>query len=333
MKIVTSASLHGIDRSYGGAFMRIIVVGPGAIGCLFAAFLAKGGHDVAILDHTEERAKHIAESGIRVEDGPGDFTVRVQAESHAPLLGPARFVFICVKAYDTAEACRNTLPLVTKTTLVVSLQNGSGNTDTLSRFVPESQLLCATTAQASLYMGEGHVRHTGSGPTLLAPVIGDLSEPARELAGSLSQSGIDTRAVTDCRAMLWSKLVINAAVNPLTAIHKVANGILLEDPALRARMANVAREAAAVARADGISLDFNDEVQEVERICRATSGNESSMLTDLRGNRKTEIDQITGTIVARAGTLGIPVPENTKLLEAVRALEQHDDRGEDSLGR
>lgn len=313
--------------------MRIVVVGPGAIGCLFAAFLAKDGHDVAILDHRDERARHIAGFGVRVEDGPSEIKVRVQAASHASFLEPARFVFICVKAYDTAEACRNTLPLVTKSTLVVSLQNGSGNADTLSRFVPESQLLCATTAQASLYLGAGHVRHTGSGPTVMAPVSTGVLDPVSELAAALSRSGIDTRAVTDCEAMLWSKLVINAAVNPLTAIHKVANGVLLEDPPLRARMAVVAREAAAVARAGGISLDFDNEVQEVERICRATSGNESSMLRDLRGNRKTEIDEITGMIVARAGTLGIPVPENTKLLEAVRALEQRNDRREDSLGR
>lgn len=312
--------------------MKIVVVGPGAIGSLFAAFLAKGGHDVAVLDHAEERAARIDGTGIRVEDGSGDFTVRVRAASRPSLLDPADAVLICVKAYDTADACSHVMPLVMPGTLVVSLQNGLGNAETLARSIPAHQLACATTSQAALLLDAGHVRHTGFGPTPLAPVRVDVTGPARELAAVLSRSGIESRAETDCQAMLWRKLVINAAINPLTAIHEVPNGILLEDPALRARMAAAAREAAAVARAAGISLDF-DEVREVERVCRATAGNESSMLRDVRGKRRTEIDQITGPIVTRAGTLGIPVPENTALFEAIRAVEQRGDKEKNSRVR
>ncbi|NQT94638.1 MAG: 2-dehydropantoate 2-reductase [Lentisphaerae bacterium] len=304
--------------------MKIVIVGPGAIGSLFAAFLAKGGHDVGILDHNEERARKIADSGIRSEDGSVEFTVPVHATSRPALLAPAPFIFICVKAYDTLQAARDVAPLVTGDTLVVSVQNGLGNAEAIGSVIPDTSLLCATTAQASILIAVGHVRHTGSGPTILSPIHANTFDPARELANRLSKCGLETRGAADCRKTLWSKLVINAAVNPLTAIHKVKNGILIEDAALRSRMSTAAREAAAVARAHGISLDFDDEVLQVERVCRATADNESSMLRDVQGLRRTEIEQITGMIVASAAEVGIPVPVNAELLDQVRAIEKLD---------
>jgi 2-dehydropantoate 2-reductase len=138
----------------------------------------------------------------------------------------------------------------------------------------------------------------------------------------LREAGFDVQVVKNAQSLLWGKLVINAAINPLTALLRVPNGELLQLPAARLLMAELAREAAAVAMAHDVSLPFEDPVAAAENVARRTAGNHSSMLQDVLRGAPTEMHAICGVIIRKGEEKGIPVPVNramVHLLEAVKA--------------
>lgn len=301
--------------------MKIVIVGPGAIGCLFAGLLAKAGRNVSLLDNDPARAASIAADGIRIESAGGTDTVAADITADpAAVRQPVDCLCICVKAYDTRAAIRHARPLVSDDTLIVSLQNGLGNAEQIESEMPGHAVACAVTSHGSTVLGAGHVRHAGTGSTATAPV-GPRAAPGLSLfADTLEGAGIQVVRRDDCPSMLWSKAIVNAAINPLTAVHNVNNGAVLERPELRDTAMTAAAEAAAVAAAAGVPLLFESAEEQVETVCRRTADNISSMLQDVRIGRETEIEAITGTIVEKAHELGVSVPTNERLLAEVKAL-------------
>jgi 2-dehydropantoate 2-reductase len=151
--------------------------------------------------------------------------------------------------------------------------------------------------------------------------LGATADPAAEgLAVIFRGAGLPTRLVPDIERVLWAKLAVNCAVNPLTALHGVANGALLERPDWREQMGAAAREAARVAAGLRVPLE-GDAAARAEDVARATAGNLSSMLQDLQRGSRTEIDAICGAVVEHGRRLGVPTPVNESLWRAVRARE------------
>lgn len=310
-----------VGVALAGRKMKIVLVGPGAIGCLFAGILAEAGHEVWLLDKRRERAALVTRDGVRIESDAGLRVIRVRATVDPAEIGLAELVCLCVKTYDTAAALHHALPLVGPGTIAMSLQNGYGGPRCIAAEVPAERVLGGITSHGSTSLGAGHVRHAGSGPTWIAPCIPAATGLADRVAAVFSGAGLVAEVVADIEGMTWSKLVINAAINPLTAIHDVRNSALLDDPGLRQTMIDAAREAAEVARARGVRLMFPDAGVETERVCLATGNNVSSMLQDVRAGRRTEIEAITGVIVGEARALGLRMPVNEMLLAGVLGLE------------
>jgi len=203
---------------------RIVALGPGAMGCLFAALLKKGGQDVVLLDHHPDRAAQINRQGIILERSGRQETVAVPATADPAAAGPARLVIVCVKAYDTAAAAL-TAAVAGPDAEVLSLQNGLGNVEALVAAFGSERVLGGTTAQGANLAGPGHVRHAGVGETVIGEPGGGTAR-ARRVAEIFDACGIPTRVTDDLEAVIWSKVVINAAINALTALLKVKNGAL-----------------------------------------------------------------------------------------------------------
>ena len=301
--------------------MKIVIVGPGAIGCLFASFLTEAEYDVVLVDKDPERARVISKQGILLEQNGRTRNVRMPATAAPAEIGTADFVCFCVKSFDTRSAIQHAAPLIGTRTTVVSIQNGIGNAEILAEQVSADRIVCAVTSQGSTSIGIGHVRHEGRGLTAVAPFLSPKSD-APAFARILRKAGVASEARNDAAAMIWDKLIVNAAVNPVTAIWNISNGEILNRPELAETAFAAAREAVAVAHAKGIATTFADAAEEVERICRATALNVSSMLQDVRLGRRTEIDAINGAIVREARKTKVPVPVNRMLLEKARKIGQ-----------
>jgi len=296
----------------------IVIVGPGAMGCLFAGLIFKGGYSACLLDKTPARARIINKAGVRIDLAK---PIHVPVTTNLEHIGKAQVVIICVKAYDTATAVRQVLPAIGPETIVVSMQNGLGNTDAIKKSVPSKQLVFGITSHGATTIGIGRIAHAGTGHTHLAACHPTGRQKAVFVAGILNRSGIKTLVSSNATGMIWSKAIINSAINPLAAILNVPNGGLLLNSEARQTMRTAAKEAAAVARAKGIKLMYRDEVRAVESTCRATAQNLSSMLQDIRNHRRTELGAITGAIVREASRVGIDVPVSRMLLKRMLKIE------------
>ncbi len=303
--------------------MKIVIVGPGSIGCLFACFFAGTKHDVWLLDKDPARADAIAKNGIRIEDSNGSRTIKVNITADVKSLTAADLLYICVKSYDTLPAIRAALPLVKPGTIVISLQNGAGNAEHISSIVNAERIVCGITSHGVTMLETGHILHAGSGPTSVASFLPQQAELAVFSAKIMAEAGIKTQMLSDAQSMIWSKLIINASINPLTVISNVTNGQILLNKDLRSTMHKAALEAASVAEARGTSLVYDNVINAVEDVCHATKDNVSSMLQDFRYGRKTEIDSINGVIIKEAKIHGIPSPINEMLFQKVKKLTEH----------
>jgi 2-dehydropantoate 2-reductase len=296
--------------------MRILVVGAGAMGSLFAARLKKGGHEVSLLERVKDRVEEINERGIRVEGVGGKYVVKVQALSSPPRWKP-NLILICVKAYDTRKAAEAIRKIVGAETVILTLQNGVGNVEILSEVLGKERVLGGVTAEGATLLSSGRVRHAGQGDTILQQ--SPLSDSVVQV---FQAAGFRTRAEADVRSFIWGKLIVNVGINALAAITRLRNGRIPELESLRAVMATAVAEAVAVCTAMKLSLPFPDPTGKVEQVCRDTAGNVASMLQDILKHRKTEIEFINGAVVREGKKAGIPTPVNATLTGLVTALEE-----------
>ncbi|MCX5876493.1 MAG: 2-dehydropantoate 2-reductase [Deltaproteobacteria bacterium] len=303
---------------------RVAVVGPGALGCLLATTLCRIRGDIWVLDHDSQRAALLQYSGLTLERAGRIEHFPIQATADAQEIGPVALVLLCVKSPALGQTLPSLLPLLTKNTLLFAWQNGIGHLPVLAGAELPCAVALAVTSLGAHLVGPGRVRFGGAGATSL----GFLDEASLEAQLALQEAaelfrvaGLEVRVEADILAQVWNKLLVNVGINALTALHNCENGALLENGEALALMRAAVLEAASVAQAKGIAI-APEPVARTIAVCQATAGNISSMLQDVRGNRRTEIEAINGAVLEEARRLGIPAPVNAELFAAVKALEK-----------
>ncbi len=289
----------------------ILVIGPGAVGCLLSARLVRAGLDVRLLDYREDRAARLQRIRLTEDDQTSDVPVRVSADP--ALAAECGGIIVCVKAFQTAAVAGRIAPFVQPDARLLSLQNGLGNLEALQRCRCRDRRPGVMNAGARL-MAEGHIRATGGNSITLA---GTPEDPiAQTWQQILTQAGFTVTLEPDVQRLLWTKLVLNAAINPVTALYRIPNGELPYHPEAVALARDLLLESARIARSTGLAIDADDILQQrLQAICETTRENRSSMLCDVEAGRPTEIDAINGAILRHAHAHGLPAPVTEKLLE------------------
>jgi 2-dehydropantoate 2-reductase len=304
--------------------MKVAVVGAGAMGSLFGGLLAASGEDVTLVDVWREHIDAINSEGLRIGGSKGSHIVRVKATTDPSSVGPVDLIIIFVKSYDTLKATKDALPMVKEDTVFLSLQNGLGHFEKISEAAGSERVISGTTAHGCTLKGPGEIVHAGRGPTIIGELDGRETERVCDIRDALVRAGIETEISRNITGALWSKVLVNVGINPLTAINGVRNGELLEDPEIKETIRQAVEEAITVAEALGIDLGPGDQLEHVYKVARATALNRSSMLQDVERGRKTEIDALNGIVVRLAKTLGVDTPVNEALTAAVKGLEKAD---------
>jgi 2-dehydropantoate 2-reductase len=301
--------------------MKILVVGAGSIGTLISAMLAKSKEDIWLLAKNPETAEKINSQAISVEGVSGNWQAKVKACSDGRQCQECELIIVCVKSYDTASAARSIKPAVGDSSYVLTLQNGMGNIEILQDAVGSEKVIGGITNMGATLLEPGRVRHAGKGETVIGRIDGKIPVIMRSVREIFNRAGIETKVSRDIKSFLWSKLLINAGINPLTAVTRLNNGRLVEFEETRELMRQAVTEGVKLAKRKRIRLIYDDPLAKVEAVCESTSANVSSMLQDALKKRRTEIDFINGFIVRQGQELGIPVPVNTVLLKLVKTLE------------
>jgi 2-dehydropantoate 2-reductase len=303
---------------------RVLIMGTGAMACWFAARLAPRA-DVVMAGRWQAGLDALRAEGVVLEAEGRRTPHRVEVADYSADLAPVRLTLVLVKAYQTDAAAAALRRWLAEDGVAVTLQNGLGNVESLVRALGERRAALGVTTAGATLVQPGHVRAGGEGPTRIARH--PRTPPVVEV---LSAAGLDAGLSDDAPGLVWGKLVVSSAVNPITALLHVPNGALLEPEAKAAweLACETAGEAARVAQSAGIRLPYPDARLELERVLQRTAGNRSSMLQDVESGRPTEVDAITGAIIAEAERRHVPVPVNRVLLALVHALSFARDRGE-----
>ena len=289
--------------------MKISVIGPGAMGCLFAARLARAGLDVTLVDHKPDRAARLTAGGISIESADGTIDAKIKVITSVP--NNADLALVLVKAHSTIHLTLNSR------TPVLTLQNGLGNVETLCSLIGSANLLAGVTAEAVTQLEEGRVRHVAPGKTRFGAWTTCATAPAVK---ALTSAGFDVELTESPGQVIWEKAAINAGINPVTALVNAKNGAILEVPELRQLMRDLVVEAVKVAATEGYRFE-NSVVEVAEKTCADTAENISSMLQDVRAGRSTEIDALSGEIVRRAQLSALPTPRTRVVWQLVKGIE------------
>jgi len=305
--------------------VKVLIVGAGAVGSLLGARLAEGGLSV----HLVGRPGHVATiqaQGLRVS-GTQDRVVHLEASTGIPPGLPVDAVIVTTKTYGLADAARELATAISPRP-VLFLQNGLGILPLAQAALrtggwdnPSPYTVRGVNSIPATWVGPGEVRETGMGELLL-PVPGEAGPAAgaaRLFRMILEGGRLPVEAVPEFEREVWRKALVNAAVNPVTAVHNIPNGELLKEPR-RTEALELLGEALAVARAAGFGFTSEEVTRDFERIVRATAANRSSMLQDIDRGRPTEVDAISGEILREAARHGLELPATRAIVARVSAL-------------
>jgi len=301
--------------------VKIAIIGPGAMGCLIAAFLSKTKEDIWLLDYKKERASLINKEGISIEGVSGSWQAKVKTTSDEKEIGKAEIVIISVKSYDTKKAATSIKSIIDERTSVITLQNGIGNIETISEIAGGEKVIAGITNHGATLTKEGKVIHAGKGETLIGRLDAKITPSMRTIREVFNRSGIETRITRDIKSMIWLKLIINCGINALTAITRLNNSRITEFEGTKRLMREAVTEGIRITKRKRIKLNCEDPLAKVEAIIESTGPNISSMLQDVLRKKRTEIDFINGVIVRHGQELNIPCPVNHALLDLVKTIE------------
>jgi 2-dehydropantoate 2-reductase len=297
---------------------NILIVGTGALATLFAARLSQAGQQIAMLGTWKAGLVALRKDGVRLVDIDGiEHHFEVQATDDPRIYNGIKHVFVLVKAWQTERVAGQLKEYLAEDGLVLTLQNGLGNRETLAQSLGLSRVALGTTTTGATLLDPGLVRAGGEGTISIErhPSLGPIEE-------ALKSAKFNVNIVEDAQSLIWGKLVINAAINPLTALLRVPNGKLLDSPSARAMMGALASETAQVAEAEKIQLPFSDPSAAAEEVARKTAANHSSMLQDVLRGAPTEIDAICGAVVKAAQKHHIDTPQNWACWKLVKAMTE-----------
>jgi len=286
---------------------------------LFAALLSANGIKVKMLGSWKENVNALNENGVHFIDQNGNESIfRVEAFDDPEKCKGSQFAIVLVKSYQTSKAAILLDRCLRADGVVLTLQNGLGNYEILASKLGSERVVSGVTTMGATSIAPGIVRLGGAGVIS----IGDHARIKFPVM-ILRQAGLEVEVVEDTDSLVWGKLVINASINPLTAILEVKNGVLLENPNSVEIMNMVANESANVAVRNGVKLPYEDPVLMVQSVAYKTAANYSSMYIDVQRGGLTEIDAINGAIVKIGEEIGAAIENNRLLWKLVKAMTEN----------
>lgn len=300
--------------------MRVCVVGCGAVGGLFTAHLAQRGEaEVWAYDLDAEHVAAMNEHGLRLS-GVGEVHGRLRATTDPGELPPCELGIVATKSMHTSAAIEATAAAFAGGA-VCSVQNGVGNEEAIAEHVP--RVIRGTTFPAGRLLEPGHIAWDTAGDTWIGPFEPKPAsmEEVETLAGLLTRAGMPTKAMADARGAQWTKLIFNAASNPIGALTRLTHGRVCELPELRRLVGALVAEGVAVADAQGIVLDSDPDAL-IDHAAEVAYDHRASMLQDVEAGRRTEIDALNGGIMRFGREHGVPTPLNEAIWALVHGLER-----------
>lgn len=291
------------------------IIGAGAIGCLWAANLLRTGQQVHLISRSTSNMQQ-----LKYQDLQGKKAVYDCSHSK-DLLNQSSPILVCVKAQQVKIALANHRHNIGPEQVIILMHNGMGCAEQVAAILPNNPIICATTANASLLNSHLDIKQTGLGITYLG-AFNKQANKYSHLADDLNKALSNCHWCDEIQHKLWLKLIINIAINPLTAIFQINNGKLSEKK-YQTQIGQIISEAISVLNVLGLNFDKTETLTTITTVINATSENFSSMNRDIYFQRLTENEYINGYLLKKASQCHIETPLIQSLYEQIKVLENH----------
>lgn len=300
--------------------MKIVVLGAGAMGGLFGAYLSRN-NDVTLVDVNAAVVDKINSEGLEVREPDGSSALyHPHAVTSTQGMDPVDLIVVFLKAAFSEGALNASRGIIGPGTHLMTLQNGSGHEDTLGRFVPQEHIIIGTTQHNASVAAPGVSNHGGSGVTHLGCVAGSASR-LQPFADAFTASGLEADVSDDVQKMIWGKMFTNVSASALTAVLQMPLGYISRNKHAWALCATLIRETVDVAAALGMEFDYDQKLAEVKAVCDNSPNGLTSIYADLRDGRRSEVDTISGSVVRAGKRAGVPTPSHEAVVAIIHAME------------
>ncbi len=299
--------------------MKFAIFGAGAVGAYIGGRLAEAGQDVAFI----ARGAHLAairESGLRVESPNGDMHINPARVTDDPSeIGPVDYILFAVKLFDTEAVARACAPMIGADTTVVALQNGVDSEAAIGAVVGPERVMGGTVYIASVVAEPGVIRQTGQfARVIFGEMDGTTSARGTRLETACREAGLDVTFSAAVETEIWMKFIVLAALSGVTTATRKPVGQLRDDPDTRALFEKVIAEAVAVGRARGVALPEDAAARQMATIDGFPETMVASMLHDLEGGRRLELDHLSGAVCRLGRDSGVPTPVHDVLYAVLK---------------
>ncbi len=306
--------------------MRIVIVGGGAIGRLFGSFLISDCNEITLIDIDRSTLGALREKGIGLLDDDDDHpdevkSFPVQALFSAESLSDADLVLLLVKSQATLAAAKDVAHLISETCPLLCIQTGLGNLEVAEKIIPKENILLGITFMSGTALSGARVRKGGIAKTYIGELDGTFTNRLEEINSLFNRCGMETQMVKRIIGRLWCKVITYSALNPVSAILQIPNGVLTSKMESITLMKRLLDEGRAVANACSIELVYPDLYELLFDACQKSANNLSSMLQDILNESPTEIDAQNGAICRFADEHGVSVPTHRTMVEIIKLLE------------
>lgn len=299
--------------------MKIAIIGAGAMGCLYGAYLSVK-NEVILMDAYQPQVDAINLSGLSMLENGSEITFPIKAVTSGTNIGPVDLVVVFVKSIDTYQAVEENQSLISDNTIVMTLQNGAGNDRDIMNFVKKENIIIGTSKHNSVNLGPGRIHHTGSGVTMIG-AMDPASQADAKIASILKDAGLEAEVSDNIQRIIWSKLFVNISVNTLTALLETKIGYVSQNKYAWDFAKRIIYEAINVAEEDGTYFDRREVMDMVQHLCETAGEGYSSMYQDRKRKVRTEIDKMNGAIVEQAKLYGVATPYNSLVVDLIHAVE------------
>ena len=306
--------------------MKICMLGTGSLGSTIGGTLAQGGSEVYFVDQWKEHIDKINENGLKMTDEKEDWYVKVDARTSAEGMGPVDLVIVLVKSFATKEAVSQLKEtnVIGENTLVMSLQNGLGNEETIAEVVGEANVISGKTYVGGRLLSPGYVSAGVKGKyTYIGELTGEITDGIQAVCDEFNKAGLLCEVSDNIKGLIWDKLLINVAAGALCGITRLPYGPLYEEEYIKETAVAAIQEGIDVAKAAGVKLKSEDPEYPWYAASEGLPETfKTSILQSLELKRPTEIDFINGSVVEWGKKFGIPTPVNRTLVTCVKGIEK-----------
>ena len=299
--------------------MKICIIGAGAMGGLYGGRLIMAGQEVSFVDSRQDVVDNINQNGLHVTGIDGEHRIPGRASIDAADFEPVDIAFIQTDTNNTGNAALHAQKVLSADNgWAITFQNGIGNVETLQDVLGPARVVGGISYHSAASQAPGHSNHTNAGRTFIGELNGTTTGRIRQLDELLTGAGFNVTIAKDIESVIWSKFVLNCAVNPISAITGLRTGEIGTSESARVFQQGILDEVLEVVRARGISLGDMDPRATVKGFTGRLF-NRPSMLQHMDAGLPTEIDSLNGAVVREGQALGVDTPFNEALTLLVKA--------------